>query len=420
VYPHVLEIGGSQLNAVELAAGVRELGHEVVLVGRPGPLLGRVAELDLEFVELPEPRRRPSPTVVSALSALVRRRGLDLVHGYEWTAGLESYLAARRTGTSTVCTVMSMAVAPFLPRDQPLVVGTDQIARACVAEGRQRVHVLEPPIDLRHNDSVPQEALDEFRGRFGIRPEGPTLVMVTRFAAALKLEGILAAVDVVGELADEQPVQLVLVGDGPEAGVVRERVAAANVGRPVPAVILTGELEDPRPAYAVSDICLGMGGSALRAMAFGKPVVVQGERGFWLTLTPATADGFLWTGWYGVGDDAARGRSRLADALRPLLGDPAARKSLGSYSRELVEERFSLERAARLQEQIYLEALAARSRDGAQVGPMVRCASRFLGYKVAQRGRRWRGVAAADDFNAVPVAARQALGVSAGSGGPSS
>ena len=36
VYPHRLEIGGSQINAIELAAAVRDLGHEVIVFGQPG------------------------------------------------------------------------------------------------------------------------------------------------------------------------------------------------------------------------------------------------------------------------------------------------------------------------------------------------------------------------------------------------
>jgi hypothetical protein len=36
VYPHVMEIGGSQLNAIEIAAAVRNRGHEVVIVRLSG------------------------------------------------------------------------------------------------------------------------------------------------------------------------------------------------------------------------------------------------------------------------------------------------------------------------------------------------------------------------------------------------
>ncbi len=65
---------------------------------------------------------------------------------------------------------------------------------------------------------------------------------------------------------------------------------------------MTGQMTDPRDAYAAADIMLGMGGSALRAMAFAKPLVVQGERGYWRLLTPESLDFFLDKGWYWLGD----------------------------------------------------------------------------------------------------------------------
>jgi hypothetical protein len=103
VYPHLLEIGGSQLNAVELAGAVRDLGHEVIVFGQPGPLVERIAELGLEFVAAPRPRGRPAPRVMLALNELVRRRAVDVVHGYEWTAASEAYWGPRaRLGVPAV------------------------------------------------------------------------------------------------------------------------------------------------------------------------------------------------------------------------------------------------------------------------------------------------------------------------------
>ncbi len=57
VYPHAMEIGGSQLNALEIAAAVRDRGHEVTVVSRPGPLLKSVRRLGLSHVPL-DPRAR--------------------------------------------------------------------------------------------------------------------------------------------------------------------------------------------------------------------------------------------------------------------------------------------------------------------------------------------------------------------------
>ena len=186
VYPHDLGVGGSQLNALDLAAAVRARGHEVLVHGTPGPLVDRVHELGLEFVEAAPIGRRPSPAAVAGLVRLAGERDLDVLHGYEWPPGLETHLASLRSPATSVTTVMSMAVAPFLPRSGPVVVGTAQIAAHERARGRRRTHLLEPPVDTDLNRPGLPLDLDGFRLRWDL-DDRPTVVCVTRLVRQLKL-----------------------------------------------------------------------------------------------------------------------------------------------------------------------------------------------------------------------------------------
>jgi len=200
------------------------------------------------------------------------------------------------------------------------------------------------------------------------------------------------------------------VGDGPSRPEVAAAAERANAAAGRRAVILTGELRDPRPAYAAADVSLGMGGSALRAMAFGRPLVVQGERGFWELLTPDTVKRFLWTGWYGAGDGPEHGPARLEAILQELLADPGRRAELGAYARGLVEGRFSLQAAAARQAEVYERALAEaprRLRDWIAVGGS--SVGKLVGYRVESRVDQVRGRFADDDFNANAVAGRAPL-----------
>jgi glycosyltransferase involved in cell wall biosynthesis len=410
VYPHDMAMGGSQLNAIELAAAVGELGHSVAVVGDDGPLVQLVRELGLRHIPIPGSRRRPSPAVARDLRRLVRAEGIDIVHGYEWPPGLEAAAAVfPLSRAAAVCTVMSMAVAPFLPRSLPLVVGTRAIQEKTAAGRPGPVHLIEPPVDVIAN--APGHPVDAFRAEYGLQEAGMIdVVVVCRLVRELKLEGVLTAVDVVGELARELPLRLTVVGDGGERETVAEHAMKANARAGRRAVVLTGELFDPRPAYAAADIMLGMGGSALRSLAFGRPLVVQGEKGFWELLTPDTCGLFLQQGWYGVADGSG-GAERLATILRALAADPARRAELGAYGRQLAEERFSLARAARVQEDIYVEALAG-ARAGrsllAQSDEAARSLAGVVAHKVRRRYRAVRGTRASEDFNQVTLA-REAM-----------
>jgi hypothetical protein len=181
-------------------------------------------------------------------------------------------------------------------------------------------------------------------------------------------------------------------------------------------VVLTGELADPRPAYAAADVVLGMGGSAIRALAFGKPLVVQGEGAFWALLTPETAGTFLHQGWYGVGD-GRDSHQRLGAVLDRLAGDPDLRVALGRFGRRLAVDRFSLEAAARVQTEVYREALAGL-RTGLRTCPsLARSAGGLLAHKVRDRRRQLVGSPVRDDFNAQALA-RAALSAPSPATGP--
>lgn len=405
VYPHAMELGGSQLNAIALAGAVRDRGHDVIVVGEPGPLVDRVHELGLEHVPIPLRRRRPSPQVAALLSKLAFQRWIDVVHGYEWPPALEAFYGpGLRRLAAPVATVLSMSVVPFFPRSIPLLVGTEQIRAAAHKAGHRRVTLLEPPVDTDADQPDPASGA-QFRQRYLLAPDAPLVVMVCRLVPDLKRESLLAACDAVGELAAAgSPIQLAIVGDGPLRAEITERARQANAAGGRRAVVLTGELADPRPAYAAADAVVGMGGSALRALAFAKPLVVVGEQGFSELLTPHTLARFLTEGWFGLGAGSLGvGVPALRAALQRVLDSPSLADELGTFGRRLVVERFSLRRAAEVQEKVYLAAMKLPLGTEALTEDAVRSGAGLVGYKVHRKISRMRGRVAVDDANARPL-----------------
>jgi glycosyltransferase involved in cell wall biosynthesis len=293
-----------------------------------------------------------------------------------------------------------MSVAPFFPRTVPLLVGTEQIRAAALAAGHRRVILLEPPVDIEADNP----SLDgrSFRAQHGILPDEVLVAMICRLVPELKLEGLLTACDAIGALARSgSRVRLVIVGDGHARSQVAERAAKANQTAGSRVVLLTGEIDDPRPAYAAADVVIGQGGSALRGMAFGKPLIVIGEDGFSELLTSASAPIFLRQGWYGIGPGSlGTGVPALRMALERLGAWPELRRELGAFARRLVVNRFSLHRAAQVQEEEYLTAVQDRIAAGPLVLDLARSGVGVLGSKLKRKYQRWRGRAPVDDSNA--------------------
>jgi glycosyltransferase involved in cell wall biosynthesis len=197
-----------------------------------------------------------------------------------------------------------------------------------------------PPVDDQFNapgvvDPKP------FRDQYGISDRDVTMVTVSRLHPQLKAESLFRTLDVVRTLGRDLPLRFILVGDGAARPELERLAQQINVELRRPAVLFTGALLDPRPAYAAADIIVGMGGSALRGMAFGKPVVIVGEGGFSAPLSPETAHFFYHNGIYGRGSGIDSNAGFAAD-VRRIIEDPCHRSFLGTFSREFVLKHFSL------------------------------------------------------------------------------
>jgi glycosyltransferase involved in cell wall biosynthesis len=104
-------------------------------------------------------------------------------------------------------------------------------------------------------------------------------------------------------------------------------------------VIFTGELRDPRAAYATMDVAVlpsaqpePFGGVVMEAMCMSMPVVATNVGG----STEQVADGV--TGFLVPPADPAA----LADKLECLVKDAALRKSFGAAGQRRITERFTL------------------------------------------------------------------------------
>jgi glycosyltransferase involved in cell wall biosynthesis len=348
-FVHQLDVGGTEVNSIELAAALRDLhGFDVVFFSTPGPTLKLVEEKGLRFLPAPVTRHNPSLARMRALREAVRSEHPDIIHVWEgagvW-ACIDAYYGVhlpRRV--PMVLTDMSMWMTRLLPKQLPVTFGTPELVERARRSGRARVELLLPGVDVHLNAPG---AVDPgtFCKKYCISSRDITLVTVSRLAGPMKGESLFRTIDAVRRLGRDFPLRFLLVGDGPLREPLLRLADEVNAELRRPAVALTGALLDPRPAYAAADVVIGMGGSALRGMAFAKPVVIVGEKGFSATLTPETATSFYNRGMYGVGDGTP-GNGQLIAEIRKLAELPNHCSALGQFSREFVQQHFSLESVA--------------------------------------------------------------------------
>jgi glycosyltransferase involved in cell wall biosynthesis len=348
VHLNNLELGGTQINAVDLAARMRDRGVESILLGArstlpPGPSLMELAAARGMTIHLYDPEPTIFP-LARQVAAIARRHRVDLVHVYgSWVGGTRPtyWGPSRFAKTPWVQTVYEMSVSPTNFRHMPMIVGTHYQRE----EARDRpgpTILISPPVDLTENHP---DACDpqQFRAANDI-DGGPLLVIVSRLDLIMKTVPTLAAIDAMRTLA-ATGATLAIVGTGDNVVAIQSRADAVNeaVGRN--AVRLLGVMADPRPAYAAADIMLGMGGSAARTLAFGKPLVAQGEAGWSSLFEPSSAETIARSSYWSAEpmDDPDE---RLVSILAPLIADPERQAELGRFGRAFAEERFGLDAMA--------------------------------------------------------------------------
>lgn len=386
VCPPTLVLGGSQINAIDLAAAIRDRGHEVTMVATPGPLEERIRDRDLPFVriDLPSPGR-PSFHAARVLSRLVHDQAIDIVHTYETSPGLEAYFGALlRRRVPVLSTIMSWSVPRFYPRSLALTLGTPKLRADALAMRGGAVYLLEPPVDTGYDR--PELGGAGFRDEWGLAPAETVVVAVSRLEFEMKLEGLHTAVDAIALLASEGAWRLVIVGGGPAQADLAARAEEVNarIGRTV--VVLTGPVVDPRPAIAAADVILGQGGSALRGMAFAKPTIVLGEQGFSEVVTPETIETFFDAGYLGAGGSTPQPELLRSQLCR--LADGGLRRELGQFSRRVVCDRYSLDRAAAAVEQMYRDLLSCPVQPARLLPEIARTTGWVVTIKARQRRLR--------------------------------
>lgn len=382
VFAHKLEVGGTQVNAIDLSAALRDThGHEIVVFATPGPMVDVLKTKNLRYVPAPDPILER----MWAFNKVVRQERPDVVHVWDWWQCMHAlYVAYVMQRIPLVVTDMTSVggIEKMLPKSPLTTFGTPERVELAKADGYSRANLLLPPVDLELN--CPQSVdPSEFRQQYAIQDDEIVVVTVCRLDYILKLESLRRTIEAIGALGNEPPLRLVIVGDGYARQELQELAHATNSRLDRRAILLTGEILDPRPAYAAADIVVGMGGSALRGMAFAKPVVVVGSDGFASTFSPDTSQFFLHHGIHGIGDGGAANEN-LVNALRELAVSPTMRSELGNLACNFVKTHFSVEAVSEQLNGYCVEAAAAGVKPLASIFDSFRTAT-----YLAKRRQTW-------------------------------
>jgi glycosyltransferase involved in cell wall biosynthesis len=339
--------GGVGRHVKDIAEGLAERGHEVVLCGPtvPGGIattLPRIRHVRLDLGRSVAPR-----TDLSALRSLVRiTREVepDIVHAHSSKAGALSRLARFfKPRIPVIYTPHGYAFAGYLSHElerrayreveRALAPLATRVLCVCEAEARlARTIGADSRVRVVHNGIEPPSDHHLDARMTNLRQAGPTICALTQLRPGKGLETL---IDATPSVLERHPrLQVAIWGEGSELKKLRARAASVGVAH---AVQFMGSCDAPFSVLRAAEIFVHPSMAEafpyviLEAMSVATPAIASDVGG----IAEALRDGE--TGMLvPPGDSHA-----LASSLRDLLETPERRTSMGLAAQRRVERLFT-------------------------------------------------------------------------------
>jgi len=342
--------GGQDL-LLSLARGLKRRGHyQLIVCPKGSPLAERASAEDQEVIRVGS---------IRTLRDRLRNHRFDIVHAHDGKAQNISFRASLGLPVRRVAS----RLVTFTPR-YPLihrwkyrftchgVIALSQSVRqVLVAAGVPEAHieVIEPGIEMPQDLAGRAEKRQEARARWGFASDA---FVIGHMGAFTHEKGQDVALRAAILLASRLPrARMLLAGDGPERWQP-DMIALASQASG--SAQLPGFVDDLDEFYAALDLFImpsrseAWGLTALRAMAFGLPVIASNVGG----LPEVVEQGK--SGWLVPPESG----EALAEAIIDAASNPARLCEFGHNARARAEQ-FSMERTVDRTEQFYLRLLAA-------------------------------------------------------------
>jgi glycosyltransferase involved in cell wall biosynthesis len=338
---------------------LRDARDEVFSIDR------RAAAAGIDYVEVRE-RHSFDPSIWPQLTALVRSRGIDVVHAHDYKVNLLAWLLARATGVVPMSTAHGYTgnsrreLLLYYPADKkvlarfPVVVAVSSGVRdALVAGGCRpdRVRVLLNGIDPAafHRDPARRASA---RAKYGVSEHDVVIGAVGRLEVQKRFDLLIQAVATLRE--GHSQIRLLVAGDGSLREDLESLVTRQGLGG---VCRLVGQVDDVVEFHHALDLLVqsseyeGTPNVVLEAMAMETPVIAT-DVGGTAELMRSSIEGII----VPSGDVPA-----LVGAIGGVVSDPGGARKRAEAARRRVELELSFESRLRRLEDIYRE-LAARRR----------------------------------------------------------
>ena len=355
-----LNAGGITSHVLALSRALADRGHRVVIASGGGQLERATHHPKIEHWAAPLATSADfSPRVFAAANALAQRalpEALDIVHGHTRVGQVVADRIGRRLGVPMVATWHGF-FRPNLGRrlwpctGELTVAISEPVRQHLMLDFRvpeDRIRLIPHGIDPAPFQPGETPAAQGLRETLRVPSDAVVIGTIARLVPSKGIDLLIRSLPIVRQSAPTA--RLLLVGDGEARGSLEALAQSLGVGD---AVHFAGMLQETVAALALMRVFVfipahqeGFGLSLLEAMAAGRPIVAvrRGKGAAWVLEQGAA-------GQLVEPEDPAA----LAGAIVRYLHDAGAAADAGARARNMVNERFSLDRMAAAVQAVYEE-----------------------------------------------------------------
>ncbi len=276
---NALDYGGVETYVIRLSRALHELGHDSIIVSHGGVLELLAKRQGVEVVKL-----SPGKRGVEEAARELQGRGFDVLNAHNYNSGRIGIDIARKIGVPYVLTVHGPR--PFLKRllypcwSKYVITASRENTREITGWGGRRPETvfttfLPPDVEQYQPRVVPESVRQDFISG----PSEKLVLHVSRFSNR-KTKVAMALLDAVPEIIRLEPdARFVIIGAGPEFGLVADRVeeVRAQVG---PVARMAEARVDLSEAFNAASVVIATATTAGEALACGVPVIAAGRTGY--------------------------------------------------------------------------------------------------------------------------------------------
>lgn len=362
-----LDIGGAETHVVELAKGLKKMGHNPIVVSAGGVYVQELLEDSICHYEAPLNKKdiKSLTRSIKVLSSTIHEKKIDIIHAHGRIPALNSKIVSMSKGIP----FMTTAHAKF---DDSLIYkytsfwGREVI---CVSEDVKnhiidKFNVKEEKITIIPNgiDTVkfsPREDSVDLKNELALGENRLKVVYISRISGPLA-ELAKLVIEVGSQIFREtEGIELVVVGDGDDFSSVQEAADEVNSQYDRRIIHMLGKRTDIPEILSIADIAICVSRTALEAMASEKPVVLAGGEGYMGLLTEKNMELAVSNNFTGrTSNDEINGEKLKKEIF--YLCQPeneGIRDELGKLGRKVVMNQFSIETMVKRTVDIYNKLL---------------------------------------------------------------